>query len=70
MSSGRWLKQLLVKSKLRSFLLIQESGFLRTDASACCAHLGLCLGNEGLVGTKLIRQPGASDLDWLDVLDG
>ena len=34
-----------------------------------CAHLGLCLGNETLVESKLIRQPGASDLDWLDVLD-
>ena len=34
-----------------------------------CAHLGLCLGNDSLIESKLIRQPGASDLDWLDVLD-
>src|ERR1700680_3786777 len=44
---------------------------IRFPQNGCvsCAHLGLCLGNEALVETKLIRQPGASDLDWLDVLD-
>jgi hypothetical protein len=44
---------------------------IRFPQNGCvsCAHLGLCLGNELLAGTKLIRQPGASDLDWLDVLD-
>jgi len=44
---------------------------IRFPQNGCvsCAHLGLCLGNEQLVGTKLIRQPGASDLDWLDMLD-
>ena len=44
---------------------------IRFSQNGCvsCAHLGLRLGNEAVVGTKLIRQPGASDLDWLDVLD-
>ena len=44
---------------------------IRFPQNGCvsCAHLGLCLGNEALVGVKLIRQPGASDLDWLDLLD-
>jgi hypothetical protein len=44
---------------------------IRFPENGCvsCTHLGLCLGNEALVGTKLICQPGASDLDWLDVLD-
>ena len=44
---------------------------IRFPQNGCvsCAHLGLCLGNEAFVGTKLIRRPGASDLDWLDVLD-
>ena len=44
---------------------------IRFPQNGCvsCAHLGLCLGNQPLVDTKLIRQPGASDLDWLDVLD-
>src|ERR1022692_4038405 len=34
-----------------------------------CAELGLCLDNQQLVDAKLIRRPGASDLDWLDMLD-
>jgi hypothetical protein len=34
-----------------------------------CADLGLCLGNQQLIDAKLIRRPGASDLDWLDLLD-
>ena len=44
---------------------------IRFPQNGCvsCAHLGLCLGNEPLIETKLIRQPGAADLDWLDVLD-
>ncbi len=44
---------------------------IRFPQNGCvsCAHLGLCLGNETLVSSKLIRQPGASDLDWLNVLD-
>jgi hypothetical protein len=44
---------------------------IRFPQNGCvsCAHLGLCLGNEPLVSSKLIRQPGASDLDWLNVLD-
>jgi hypothetical protein len=44
---------------------------IRFPQNGCvsCAHLGLCLGNELLSGNKLIRQPGAADLDWIDVLD-
>jgi hypothetical protein len=44
---------------------------IRFPQNGCvsCAHLGLCLGNEELAKTKLIRQPGASDLDWLNVFD-
>src|ERR1700730_7530636 len=44
---------------------------IRFPQNGCvsCAHLGLCLGNEPLVESKLIPQPGASDLDWLNVLD-
>ena len=44
---------------------------IRFPQNGCvsCAHLGLCLENAPLIETKLIRQPGASDLDWLDVLD-
>jgi hypothetical protein len=44
---------------------------IRFPQNGCvsCAHLGLCLGNEALAGTKLIRQPGAAELDWLDSID-
>ena len=41
---------------------------IRFPMNGCtsCAHLGLCLGSQPLVDSKLIRRPGASDLDWLD----
>ena len=44
---------------------------IRFPQNGCvsCPYLGLCLGNQQLVDSKLIRQPGASDLDWLDLLD-
>ncbi len=43
---------------------------IRFPQNGCvsCAHLGLCLGNEALVGTKLIRQPGAATLIGLTCL--
>ena len=44
---------------------------IRFPQNGCvsCAELGLCLGNQPLVDARLIRLPGASDLDWLDLLD-
>ena len=44
---------------------------IRFPQNGCvsCAHLGLCLNDQQLIDTNLIRQPGASDLDWLDLLD-
>jgi hypothetical protein len=43
---------------------------IRFPLNGCtsCSHLGLCLGNQSLVDSNLIRRPGASDLDWLDQL--
>ncbi|MGB2890950.1 MAG: PD-(D/E)XK nuclease family protein [Candidatus Acidiferrales bacterium] len=43
---------------------------IRFPQNACmsCSHLGLCLENPTLIASKLIRRPGASDLDWLDEL--
>ena len=43
---------------------------IRFPQNGCvsCSHLGLCLNNEQLIAAKLIRKPGASDLDWLDEL--
>src|ERR1700722_15752297 len=34
-----------------------------------CSHLGLCLGDQRLMDSKLIRRAGATDLDWLDHFD-
>ena len=44
---------------------------IRFPQSGCvsCSFLGLCLDNPQLVDAKLIRQTGASDLDWLDLLE-
>ena len=44
---------------------------IRFPMNGCtsCAHLGLCLEKQPLIDSKLIRQPGASDLDWLEHLD-
>ena len=44
---------------------------IRFPMNGCmsCAHLGLCLGAQPLIDSRLIRQPGASDLDWLDQLE-
>ena len=44
---------------------------IRFPQNGCvsCPYLGLCLGNQQLVDVKLLRQLGASDLDWLDLLD-
>jgi hypothetical protein len=43
---------------------------IRFPMNGCtsCSHLGLCLENQPLIDSKLIRRPGASDLDWLDEL--
>src|SRR6201988_632463 len=44
---------------------------IRFPQNGCvgCSHLGLCLGNQQLMDSKLIRRPGAMDLDWLDQFD-
>jgi PD-(D/E)XK nuclease superfamily len=43
---------------------------IRFPQNGCisCPHLGLCLGNQQLVESKLVRRLGASDLDWLNEL--
>ena len=44
---------------------------IRFPQNGCvgCSHLGLCLGNQQLMDSKLIRRPGATDLDWVDQFD-
>jgi hypothetical protein len=43
---------------------------IRFPQNGCvsCAHLGLCLNNQKLIDSNLIRSAGASDLAWLDEL--
>jgi hypothetical protein len=43
---------------------------IRFPQNCCisCPQLGLCLGNQQLVDSKLVRRPGAADLDWLNEL--
>jgi hypothetical protein len=43
---------------------------IRFPQNGCvsCSHLGLCLGNQKLIDSNLIRTPGAHDLAWLDEL--
>ncbi len=49
---------------------LSHSG-IRFPLNGCtsCSHLGLCLGSQQLVDAKLIRCPGASELDWLVQLE-
>jgi len=44
---------------------------IRFPQNGCvaCPYLGLCLGSQQLIDAKLIRRPGASELDWLNQLD-
>jgi len=44
---------------------------IRFPQNGCvsCPQLGHCLGNSQLIDARLIRRPGASDLDWLDDLN-
>jgi PD-(D/E)XK nuclease superfamily len=55
--------------QLESGQFSSHSG-IRFPQNGCvsCPHLGLCLNNQQLIETNLIRRPGASDLDWLDEL--
>ena len=56
-------------SQIEAGEFLPHSG-IRFPMNGCtsCSHLGLCLGNQPLIDAKLIRRPGASDLDWLDEL--
>ena len=69
----RWEFGSLVETtidQLESGQFSSHSG-IRFPQNGCvsCAHIGLCLDNQQLIETNLIRKPGASDLDWLDLFD-
>jgi PD-(D/E)XK nuclease superfamily protein len=57
-------------ARIDSSRFFSHSG-IRFPQNGCvsCSHLGLCLDRPELIDAKLIRQPGASDLDWLDQLE-
>jgi hypothetical protein len=57
-------------SQIEAGQFVPHSG-IRFPQNGCisCSQLGLCLGNQPLVDAKLVRRPGASDLDWLDPFD-
>jgi hypothetical protein len=80
----QYLKATITDARQREFgdLVISAAGQIeaghfpphsgiRFPMNGCtsCAHLGLCLGNQTLVDAQLRRQPGASELDWLEHLD-
>ena len=54
-------------SQIESGHFLPHSG-IRFPQNGCvsCPHLGICLGDQQLIDSKLIRRPGASDLDWVD----
>ena len=55
--------------QIESGRFLPHSG-IRFPQNGCtsCSHLGLCLNNQPLIDTNLIRRPGTSNLDWLDDL--
>ena len=59
----------LTASHIEAGEFMPHSG-IRFPQNVCvsCPQLGLCLGNQQLVESKLVRRPGASDLDWLNEL--
>jgi hypothetical protein len=65
---GQLVEQTIDRIEAGQFL--PHSG-IRFPQNGCvsCPYLGLCLGNQQLAEAKLTRRPGASDLDWLDLLD-
>jgi hypothetical protein len=55
--------------RIESSEFLPHSG-IRFPQNPCstCPYIGLCLGNPELVENKLVRRPGAENLDWLDEL--
>ena len=54
-------------SRIEAGEFLPHSG-IRFPMNGCtsCPYLGLCLGKQPLIDSKLVRRPGAADLDWLD----
>lgn len=56
-------------SQIESAQFLSHSG-IRFPQNVCvsCSHLGLCLGDQKLIDSNLVRAAGASNLAWLDEL--
>jgi hypothetical protein len=55
--------------RIESAQFLPHSG-IRFPQNPCstCPYLGLCLGKQEMVDTRLVRRPGAENLGWLDEL--
>jgi hypothetical protein len=67
MEFGRLLQTTIVQIESAQFP--SHSG-IRFPQNGCvsCAHLGLCLDDQKLIDSSLIRTAGMNDLAWLDEL--
>jgi hypothetical protein len=79
----QYLRTLISEEQRREFGRLVETTISQIEASnfnphsgirfpqngcVSCSYLGLCLNNEQLIATNLVRKAGASDFDWLDEL--
>ena len=55
--------------RIESAHFLPHSG-VRFPQNPCsnCPYVGLCLGNQQTIDTRLVRRPGAENLGWLDEL--
>ena len=65
---GRLVEGTIKRIESAEFL---PHGGIRFPQNPCmtCPYTGLCLGNKEIVGTVLVRRPGAEDFGWLDELN-
>jgi hypothetical protein len=54
-------------NQIEAVQFLPHSG-IRFPPNGCvsCSHLGICLGDQQRLDSKLICRSGASDLDWID----
>jgi CRISPR/Cas system-associated exonuclease Cas4 (RecB family) len=55
--------------RIESAQFLPHSG-IRFPQNPCstCPYVGLCLGKQAMADVRLVRRPGAENLDWLDEL--
>ncbi len=65
---GQLVQETIVRIEAGHFL--PRTG-IRFPQNGClaCPYVGLCLGKQDLINTKLVRLAGANDLDWLGDID-